>query len=285
MPVLGEEVYADSFGAHAGGGAFITAAHLVACGKDAALCAVLPAAPFGALIQDEIEASNVDLRPSVFASPEWGHQTTIAMAHNDDRAFLTKRGGDAVPQSCQSELESGRYTHLHIAELATLIECPEILGWARGAGMTISLDCSWDVDAMRHPDAIELISKTDVFLPNLAELQFVLQSQSLVTSDVSDAFGTNCMVAIKCGADGASAVLHGQQVHADALKTDVIDTTGAGDAFNAGFIAKWIDSQSIHDCLYAGNKRAAIAVSTLGGASSVATETDCEIVAARSANS
>ncbi|MFT6658539.1 carbohydrate kinase family protein [Maritalea sp.] len=268
MPVLGEEVYADKFGVHAGGGAFITAAHLVGCGKHTALCAVLPAAPFDALIHDDIIAANIDVGPCVIASPEWGLQTTIAMAHDGDRAFLTRRGGFAVPAACQNEISSGEYRHLHIAELATLIECPQLLDWANQAHLTISLDCSWDEGAMHHRDAIKLISRVDVFLPNLAELQFIMRADAIVASDVSATFGESCLVVVKKSADGASLIQNGNQIHSPAIAGEVVDTTGAGDAFNAGFIAAWLNGNNSSDCLLAGNKRAAICVAGLGGASS-----------------
>lgn len=266
MPVLGEEVYADEFEVHAGGGAFITAAHLVACGKETALCAVLPGAPFSALVQDEINASSIDLGPSLIAPTGWGNQTTIAMAHSDDRAFLTKRGGAAIPQTCKAEIDSGVYAHLHIAELATLLECPEILDWAEQTGLSVSLDCSWDVEAMRHPDAIQLISKVDIFLPNLAELKYVMQADHIDPTLVSKTFGDGCSVAVKRGAQGASLIVGGTQIDAPSIQSDVVDTTGAGDAFNAGFIATWLDGAREFDCLKAGNQRASTAVGKIGGA-------------------
>lgn len=268
MPALGEEVFADKFGVHAGGGAYITAAHLVSCGKTTALCAVLPAAPFDALIHDEIFSADIDVGPCVVASPEWGIQTTIAMAHNGDRAFLTRRGRFAVPAACQKELASGKYRHLHIAELATLIECPQLLDWASQAHLTVSLDCSWDEGAMHHRDATKLISQVDVFLPNLAELQFILQTDEIVASDVNATFGESCLVVVKKSADGASLIQSGDQIHSPAIAREVVDTTGAGDAFNAGFISAWLDGRTSAECLLAGNKQASICVSSLGGASS-----------------
>jgi len=268
MPVLGEEVYAEQFAAHAGGGAYITAAHLAATGHETALCAVLPAGPLGTVVHDEVAKSKIDVRPSVFASPEWGHQITIAMAHGGDRSFLTKRGGFAVPQNCEAEIASKSYRHLHIAELATLVECPDLVTWARREGLTISLDCSWDVSAMRRADVIELISGVDVFLPNLAELKFVMQVEGeLVPSQVSQAFGEGCIVVVKRGADGASLISNGSEISCSAHKTKLVDATGAGDAFNAGFIAEWLGGGANLNCLLAGTKQASVAVAMLGGAS------------------
>jgi sugar/nucleoside kinase (ribokinase family) len=63
--------------------------------------------------------------------------------------------------------------------------------------------------------------------------------------------------AVACGRDGAV-------VRAPAVGTDVVDTTGAGDAFNAGFLAHWLTRAPLVDCLAAGNALAADAVRRLG---------------------
>ncbi|MGJ8529607.1 carbohydrate kinase family protein [Maritalea sp.] len=274
MPVLGEEVYAQDFSAHAGGGAFITASHFRFIGMNAALCAVLPSGAFGELLNDPFANSGVDLSPSVKADESWGHQLTVAMAHDDDRAFLTKRGGDAVPHNCEAIIRSGQYQHLHIAELATLLECPQLIGWARAANMSISLDCSWDVDAMNHRDALGLIAQCDVFLPNLAEFQFVMKGKYEGEPDIiSQKFGA-CSVVVKCGADGAIQFSNGDRLNVPSTPATVVDATGAGDAFNAGYLAAWLRNDDAELCLRAGHAQALMAISQVGGALNIAQSND-----------
>ncbi len=269
MPVLGEEVYAQDFSAHAGGGAFITASHLRFIAVDAALCAILPGGAYGAILSDAFVNSGVDLSPSRKADQDWGHQVTVAMAHNDDRAFLTKRGGPAIPANCENVILSGQYQHLHIAELATLLECPQLIGWARAANMSISLDCSWDTDAMEHPEAIALISQTDVFLPNLAEFEYVLNGGSAHEPNwVAQKFGA-CSVVVKCGADGAMQFTDGRKIDMPTKPANVVDATGAGDAFNAGYLASWLQNNDAETCLRAGHSQALTAVSQVGGAANI----------------
>ena len=73
------------------------------------------------------------------------------------------------------------------------------------------------------------------------------------------------LLVIKRGKDGAIALQRGlAPVEVSALPSKVIDTTGAGDAFAAGFIHSWASGLPIQNCLELGAQTAAIAVATVG---------------------
>ena len=256
MPTLGTEVYADGLGVHAGGGAFITAAHLASLGHHSALAAMHPPAPFDSLLADELGRSGVDLR--FCQSPPRGSdpQVTAALGAQGDRAFVTRRNGPAFPPLVAGDLTGLGVAHVHVGELATLVERPEIIALARDAGATLSLDCSWD-DGLPTSALEELISQVDVFLPNETEMQHL--------EEIGVSIAAVPLVAIKQGADGAMARQDGQGLHVPACLAKVVDTTGAGDAFNAGFLSAWLGGASLQDCLMAGNAQGAIAVSQRGG--------------------
>ena len=265
MPTLGEEIYADSFAMHAGGGAFITAAHLKTLGHTSSISAFVQDGPFGQLLMKEFSRAELDSSPCETASASWGSQLTIAMAHRGDRAFLTKRGEKAVPSITQSVIAKKRHQHLHIGELATLLERPELIGWARKANMSISLDCSWDEEAMRSANVLQLIGQADLFLPNESEVQFLIEAhQRFSATDLAKALG-GCVLVEKKGPEGAIAYIDGETVSAASQPIDVVDATGAGDAFNAGFISAWLEKRSTKQCLEAGNRKALDALVTMGG--------------------
>ena len=73
------------------------------------------------------------------------------------------------------------------------------------------------------------------------------------------------LTAIKEGADGASVQDGATRIQAPAEPVDVVDTTGAGDAFNAGFLGAWLLGQDLEACLRAGNAQGARAISRRGG--------------------
>lgn len=256
MPTMGTEIYAGGFGVHAGGGAFITAAHLAALGHVSALSAMLPPQPFGQILSDDLEEAGIDLRLCGTLPAGDAPQVTVALAGKGDRAFVTRRSGPAFPPLEAGDLTGIGTAHVHIGELATLIERPEIVRVARSAGATISLDCSWD-DSLAAADIADAVASVDLFLPNDAEVAHL--------RDIGVPESRFPLTAIKQGPGGATALVDGRKVHAPARPVEVVDTTGAGDAFNAGFISAWLAGESVDACLRSGNLQGAGAVAQRGG--------------------
>ena len=256
LPTYGTEVYAGGFGLHAGGGACITAAHLAGLGRASHLSSFLPSGPFGPSLRAEILGAGVDVDLCRAADPELPLQVTAALVGAEDRAFVTNRAGPAAPRLRAETLREAGVVHMHIGELATLIEMPELLNLAHGAGLTVSLDCSWD-ESIVAEDAAQLIAAVDVFLPNTSE------ASRLVEMGVAAPFAP--LTVIKDGASGASAWKGGREVHVAAEPLTPVDTTGAGDAFNAGFLHAWLDGRALTECLGGGNQAGARAISTRGG--------------------
>jgi sugar/nucleoside kinase (ribokinase family) len=60
-------------------------------------------------------------------------------------------------------------------------------------------------------------------------------------------------VVIKLGQQGAIAQVNGELVHVPALKVNVLDTTGAGDIFNTGFMYGYLRGETLERCLMYGN--------------------------------
>lgn len=258
LPTAGQEVYAGALTLAAGGGAYITAAYLAALGRRTGLAAHLPAAPFGAALVSELKAAGLDLGPCAPAPDGADPQITVAMITGDDRAFLTRRAGPAVPASLEATLATGGWGHLHLGELATLAEHPGLARAARAAGMTVSCDCSWDAAVLARRDLPTLLAGVDVFLPNAMEAEALLRHAPL--EDHAP------LVVIKEGAAGARALSGGRSVARPARAAHVVDTVGAGDAFNAGFIDAWLAARPLEECLDAGHATAAEALARAGGA-------------------
>lgn len=259
MPSLGSEVFAENVTLHAGGGAFNTAAAFSALGRKTALCGVLPAAPFDVQILQEGRAVNLDLslcEPAAFGATP---QITVAIALQGDRSFLSQKAGVAFPCPDPSAPACKSVRHLHIGELKSLCEIPEILDLARQAGWTVSLDCSWDDALVRQGRMIsDLIQAVDVFLPNQQEFE-ALKASGLAPNN-------GPLTVVKQGAAGAVAIENQERVHAAGKEVDVIDATGAGDAFNGGFLSAWLAGEPLLRCMENGNKYGALAVQSSGGA-------------------
>ncbi|WP_298961616.1 PfkB family carbohydrate kinase [uncultured Roseibium sp.] len=259
MPSLGSEVFAEGVSLHAGGGAFNTAAAFAALGWQTALSGVLPAAPFETVILQEGRERGLDLSTCTPAAPNASPQITVAIPLQGDRSFLSQKSGAAFPALNSSAPGFRSIRHLHIGELKSLCENPDVLGVARQAGWSISLDCGWD-DALlaRGAEVSSLVQAVDVFLPNQREFA-TLEASGLQT-------GGGPLVVVKEGASGATAIRAEGSVHAAANRVEVIDATGAGDAFNGGFLSAWLAREDVASCLAIGNRCGAQAVQSPGGA-------------------
>ena len=262
MPVLGREVFADDLTLHGGGGAFITASYLAALGCPTCVMGVIPRQPFASIIQQEAQENGVAL---VYCSEQSGTtpQLTVAMAMDNERAFLTCKNGSGLPEDYVDTFvhiaNNADISHMHIGELATLLEYPDLIEHARSANLTVSLDCGWDEPSFANLLVPDLLRQVDVFLPNAAEMV------QLLAHEVHEHNAP--LTVVKQGEAGATAYRDDIQICSPGVAQKVVDTIGAGDAFNAGFISAWLGAQSLQGCLSLGNACGSIAVSRRGGAS------------------
>ena len=263
MPTAGTEVFAGGLSVHAGGGSAITAGHLAALGLATSLIAYLPSAGFGSEALHELEMLGVDMTLCRNQTAGTAPQLTVAMVQNGDRSFVTHRAGPAFPKFRAEDVRHLSPTHLHVGEAATLVDHPELIDIAKSLGASLSLDCSWD-DNLDATAMTRLLPEVDVFLPNEAEVQLLREL------GVSEPFSK--ITVIKQGPDGATAVMDGTRLHAPAVPVEAVDTTGAGDAFNAAFLSVWLAGESIETGLEFGNLKGAETVGNRGGLGGLAVE-------------
>ncbi|MBP2551610.1 sugar/nucleoside kinase (ribokinase family) [Neorhizobium galegae] len=267
MPVLGRELFAGGMDIAAGGGAFIAAAHVAHLGRKAALVARLGTDALSVGVRDEIERTGVDLRFADYAA-DAGPQVTVAAVVGQERAFLTRRAGEVCPTTLEVALSWDEARHLHIAEYATLHEIPDLVVRAKAKGLTVSLDPSWDASLIYDPALLSRCEGVDVFLPNLEEAEAITGSPDpeMALRMLKSTFP---IVVLKGGASGAWAASGDVLLHVPAKSVPVVDTTGAGDAFNAGFLNEWLGKSLLSDCLSAGIDAGSLAVQTAGGATAL----------------
>jgi hypothetical protein len=265
MPVLGEERFAQEVTIVPGGGGFITAAHLANLGAATALLARIGTDPLSQALLPALGDSGVDLR-WLESADDAGPQPTVVMVQGGERAFLSRRAGPVRPATLDAALAGGAARHLHIAEFATLAEIPDLVSTAKRLGLSVSLDPSWDDELIRAPDLVARCTGVDVFLPNAAEARAIADTDDLVQAGrrLSRHFHT---VVIKDSAAGARLFGRSGELALPAPQGGpVLDTTGAGDAFNAGFVAAWLAGRSASQALAEGIACGTLSVQGVGGA-------------------
>ncbi len=108
------------------------------------------------------------------------------------------------------------------------------------------------------------IKNASLFLPNALKARRITREHDL--QKAIRKLGELCpLVVIKDGADGAYAYAAGELYHELAIPVASIDTTGAGDCFNSGFLRAWLDGKPLSTCLKWGNIVGGLSTTELGG--------------------
>ena len=251
-----------------GGSAAIAACGAARLGLAVALCGVVGDDHFGRFMRDQLVARNVDVRGLV-VDPDRPTGLTVVLARTDDRAILTHRGtiGDLTIERIDPELLDGA-KHVHVGSFflqpSLASGLPALFGRARAGGVTTSVDPNWDPSERWNGGLTDVLLHTDVFLPNASEATRIAGVESLDGAVTSLASSAGLVVA-KAGPDGAVAGHGGRLVRAAPPKVDVLDTTGSGDAFDAGFLASWLAGEPLERCLAIANACGALSARALGG--------------------
>jgi len=178
---------------------------------------------------------------------------SVILSRPDDRAILTYSG--AIGALCAAQIDDDvlrRASHLHVGSYFLLDalrpDLPALFERAHNLGLTTSLDTNWDPSGHWDGGLERVLDRCDLFLPNEAEALLIARCESLdnAAARLSERVPT---LAIKQGAQGARAWQAGRTVHASALSVQVVDTTGAGDSFDAGFLYGYLQGWPLDQTL------------------------------------
>ena len=108
-----------------------------------------------------------------------------------------------------------------------------------------------------------VLKYVDIFLPNETEARRLTGISSTRNAAVEPVQLAGAVV-VKMGARGALVVSKSGIIRVPAVRR-AVDATGAGDSFNAGFLANFLRGQSLQDCAMAGAVAGARSVAHIGG--------------------
>jgi sugar/nucleoside kinase (ribokinase family) len=199
---------------------------------------------------------------------------TVALPMGSERAmvsYVPPADGRALA-GCIPWGELRRIRHLHLGSWSEgadpLEDQAAILSEARRRGVTTSLDISLEPDPGRAARVRELLEHVDVFLPNRAEALQIAECDD--ERDALERLGELVpTVVVKLGGDGALGICDGEVERVAARPAEVVDTTGAGDAFAAGFLYGHLRRWSLARCLRLGNICGGLTVARIGSSISV----------------
>jgi sugar/nucleoside kinase (ribokinase family) len=224
---------------------------------------------FGRFMLEELQARGVNIS-NVILLPNGQTGLSVILSRGVDRAILTHSGlitalkaGDVTDSLLQQT------HHLHVAGyfLQTALQSglPGLFVRARSIGLTTSLDTNWDPSGeWRGFD--ELLRLTNIFLPNENEA-LALSGASTAEAALQILSRKSQVVVIKCGRCGALARQGNITTSAPALPMQVVDTIGAGDTFDAGFIYGWLNGWGLEKSLMLAVACGSLSTRAVGGIS------------------
>lgn len=269
FPQLGTEIYADKVQI-VPGGALTNALALHRLGVNVGWISKFGSDFFSQYVQQFLRNEGLDMA-LVTQLPEPMQRVTISLSYPKDRAFVTYV--DPAPESMDMALEAlekATFRHLHFTGLVVEDRMPDFLDTCHSRDITVSMDCQHREHTLNMPLVREIVSRVDIFMPNAVEAQRISQTDSLDNA-IQALSQITPYVVIKCGDQGAMAFKENISYRSPALPSTVVDTTGAGDVFNAGFLAAHIQGRAIEECLQWGNFCGGMSVRGLGGISTAPT--------------
>ena len=197
---------------------------------------------------------------------------SVCVTHGGDRGFVTHEPMDAEMRSACSGHALGVLRSARAAFLQCCLNV-DLAAYARLAherGMRVIVDCGWDEHWLGSREIKTLMPLADIVFTNTPEAHCITGTNDtdLALRRLGDIVP---FVVVKRGAEGASALVQGQEYHAPTDPVTVVDATGAGDCFNAGFLLGLHHGLAIEQCLRLGNICGGLAVAVPGGFSGAPT--------------
>ncbi len=263
----GGEVRTDRFAMTPGGGSYITAVGLVRLGQQAALWTYVGRDRLGELLLDTMRRERLDVS-GVQRHQTLGTAISVAFSSRGDRGFLTYSGCAAATATlvrAWSQSALPRIRHMHFAGVRPPFRpYLRLLDRLRAARITTSLDIGWNPDVYVAPGFRQIVKRMTIFMPSQREARW-FTGRAHPGEAVRALAELVPMPVIKLGARGAVGVERGRLVRVRPPRVEAVDTTGAGDAFNAGFLWACLQGAPMTRCLLAGNICGALSTRAPGG--------------------
>lgn len=267
IPRLGADVFGEAMEI-APGGTYILAVALHRLGVRVRWAVRLGNDLFSRFILEQAQCEGLDV--SLFEQiPAPLRSLSVSFSFSHDRGFISYI--DPFPEHDLHTVIKNQQPRWVVN--TPFSGAPEILTLAKfihQQGTRLYTDCQYTTQTLDEPGLTDLLRLTDIFAPNQSEA-CQLTGESDPEKAVARLAEFCPLVIVKCGKDGALARSGNQVWHSPALKVDVVDTTGAGDSFNAGFLAAHLRGEPIETCLRWGNICGGLSTTHRGGASAVPT--------------
>lgn len=271
FPAPGRETLVEDISLTLGSASAICAAALTKLEDQVTFIGKVGCDPWGDLCLASMREVGIDAS-AVICDKSLKTGITVSITSSKDRALITYLGSIAALTAGEiSDSELRGHRHLHVSSFflqrALRPGLRLLLARAHQHGLTTSLDPGFDPEESWGRDLIDLLEEVDIFLPNETELAGISgiedRSEALRLLD-----NGRTIIVAKLGRDGCMAIRNGEMFVVPAFSVDAVDTTGAGDTFNAGFLHAWLEGQTVLEAMTFGAACGALSTLGLGGTAS-----------------
>ncbi|MGE5482521.1 MAG: carbohydrate kinase family protein [Bacteroidota bacterium] len=268
LPTLGVEHLASGFTFTMGSSSAIFAVGLARLGLSVGFIGRVGEDEFGRYCRDFLAREGIDTS-QVRVDPGAATGVTISLSYPEDRLLVTFQGAMARLRGDDFDWEYLRrarhfHTSAYYLQDGLRPDLPGIYRRARDMGLTTSLDTGWDPRDRWGSDLEQVWPWVDVFMPNESEA-LRLSGAATVGEALGRLAGPVPLLAVKLGAKGAVARAGGRVFRHQGFRIRAVDTTGAGDSFDAGLIYAFLSGFGVEQALAWGNACGALAASQPGG--------------------
>jgi sugar/nucleoside kinase (ribokinase family) len=235
-----------------GGSGAIMACGAARLGVRTAFAGVVGDDVFGRFMLAALRERGVDTSPCLI-DPNRPTGLSVILSRGEDRAILTSPGtiADLRGEVLDADLvRSARHVHVSSYYLQERLkpDLPGLFAGAHEAGTATSIDPNWDPSGGWDSGLLSLLDLTDCFFPNSAEARAITGIEDVdIAAEALAEHGT--VVAVKFGQGGGLAMSGAEVVRSESIPANVVDTTGAGDSFDAGFLAGRLNGWPLDRCL------------------------------------
>jgi ribokinase len=271
MPDLGKQVITRDFEVHGGGCSANFAFQCARLGMDVQLFGKVGDDVFGTYVLVELEDNKVNTRNVLLTDRKTG--VTVAIVQGVERSFITFRGENSSYNINDIDLTKIEADVVHLPSYFLLdglrYDYAKLIDLLHGAGIKVSFDTGWDprgFPAETVEPIFDILPRVDIFLPNIDETRKILGNDALTDREAARILldmGVKVAV-IKQGKAGCLVADKDTAEFVPAFDVRVVDTTGAGDTFNAGFVSAYALGKSLRECAIIGSATAGLKVGGVG---------------------
>lgn len=283
LPAPGREVLADDFCMTPGSSSMICAIGLARLGNFVAFRGKLGADSWGAYCLDALRAAGIDIAA---VQPDATLRTgvTVSLSTPQDRALVTFPGAIAALRADEvDDTLLANANHLHVSsyylQRALRPDCRALFARAHAAGLSTSLDPGFDPQQTWASDLLDTLTEVDLFLPNELELAAITGHDG-VLAGLRALDNGRTQTVVKRGQLGCASLDQGQLLEVPAFAVDPVDSTGAGDSFDAGFLHAWLRGQTLRDCMRWGSACGSLSTRRTGGTAGQASVSEVDTLLA-----